>query len=219
VNGESGEQKKEGTGAGRGLAITALCIACIALGGLMFGQKGKSTDELTTVEIVRVVNAADEAIKGLEEAKVVRADFQRLQQQLMQVAQRMDSVAKNHNSLVVGMQQEQAHDKQSIVLMERVLMRLQGRANWIGAVSAVQVEMAEEAKKAAAIKKKAADAKKKIAEAKKKAADAKKTSPVKPEKEAPQAKKAPEAKPEAKSEVKPGKKRVLGDKKKLSGGK
>lgn len=155
------------------IAIAALTLAIVgALCGvisLSAKRVAPEADRLTTVEIVRLVNAADQARAQAEQAgqslaaanvkiEALEKAMQSRMQEVAIIAQRLDSVAGNHNALVKGMQQEQESDKASIVLLERALMRLHGKPDWIGAVTAAQAEVAEEKERAAALRKKAEEA-------------------------------------------------------------
>ena len=181
------------------ISILAFCMGGVALGAVLFGGNKNVKDPVTTIEIVRLVNAADQAKAEAQEAtsllEKANGRIQTLEkamharmQEMAGLAKRLEGVAQNHNALVGGMKQEQAGDKRSFLLMERALMRLHGKPEWAGAVSAVQVEIAEEAKR--------------IAEEAKKAEEKKAPEPEKKEKPKPEDTEEPEGEEADTEEVK-----------------
>jgi len=164
------EELKVSTCESKPLAIVALVVSCLALVMVWVESRVRVKDSVTTVKVIRLIKSLDDAEEAAlrAERKVEESDkriaaleqgMQARMQDVLAIAKRLDGVARNHNVLVQGMMQEQAADKASINLIERALVRIHGKPDWVGAVSAAQTEIVEEQKKQAELRKKLQEAK------------------------------------------------------------
>ncbi len=140
--GPEGIQFAESKGFGWG-TIFVVVLATLAI-GLVMGVYVGSTYRADPV----VVNNSGSDGATLAQLEKLGAVDQMIGQQLVQVMQRVDTVAANHNKLVGAAQLVEQRGDTAIRMMEQAIMRLHGEAEWKSAVAYVQAKLEEETERA-----------------------------------------------------------------------